>query len=62
MEIKQLYIHGGLVCEMSWDDVLAECLVIGEPNSARKMAICLPDQQLVLHKVFPAIGEAGDHD
>ena len=49
MEVEELNIHGKPICETSSGSVLAERLVLGEPDSTRKMAISPQDQQLVLH-------------
>ena len=58
----ELDVHRRPVGELRSGGVLTESLIIREPNSAGKMAIGFQDQQLVLHKILPAVREVRDQD
>ena len=62
MKVEQLDVHRRPVGELRSGGVLTESLITLEPSSARKMAVGSQDQQLVLHKIFPAVQKVRDQD
>ena len=62
MKVEQLDVHRRSVGEPRNGGMLTESLIIREPHSAGKMAIGSQDEQLVLHKIFPAVRKVRDQD
>ena len=47
MKIVKLNIHGRPVCELHHRSVLAEGLIVCQPNTTTELAVCAQDEKLV---------------
>ena len=57
MKIVKLNAHGQPVHELCHRSVLAEGLIVCQPNTTTKLAVRVQDEKLVRSQIFPAVGK-----